>query len=642
MVVADVAELARSRRGYRALQAFVLLLTLVIVVGTPIIDSSLPGPLTELQKKRADKRFERASFADGTRGRLLETRLRRSSSTRDFVSKLYTLQLYLWLRESHSERAFEGRDGWFFMLDRTQPPDLSSTQFVEEMSASLLALDRELRLLGVQVIFIPLPRRAVVEARHLPTFIDPRSEIDRMTARVMREYGLQAVDLFPAFTDWQGPTLFYQKDTHWNQLGEKLAAEEALRQYELLVPQGQRKGILRQVGVEPQGTYADTNHDFYRILEIRPNEGTPQLAGPSTPVFSVAPRKEPVVRQGPSRSVALTGSSFSSRGNFGLFLKHFGRLNLANASVSAKGPIEPIRRLLANRSKPLPELILAEVPIFSFLVSGNSVHEEVTRLIAENPPLNLAPFGPVDFEPLALSSSLGEEFSVGESESVIARVPVGALLSTFDNLVGLRLNCEVQRGAVRLRLRGESSEPAVNKKSWGHKSAAPRLWEVGDHECYLPIIARGSAEGGLRLSAIGSGEQARARIRNLQFVTTVDLDRAIPLGEVDSNLGPQRWSVDFELSVANSARPDRVLVVGPWDEDSWTNDVIVIEVLDLNEDTISRELIRGHIAPGGWVFVSLLESGLDAGAIIRFSGAKRGKLPKILPRVSTLVAPAKR
>lgn len=103
-------------------------------------------------------------------------------------------------------------------------------------AALLQALDAEVTAQGSQLAVILLPAQEQVEAaawaRTLATFPAMQAqawEVDapnRRLAPLLDELGIPHLDLLPAFRGWQGRSLFFPIDRHWNEQGHALAAAQ--------------------------------------------------------------------------------------------------------------------------------------------------------------------------------------------------------------------------------------------------------------------------------------------------------------------------------------------------------------------------------------------------------------------------------
>ncbi|MFT5051182.1 MAG: hypothetical protein ACI8QZ_002592 [Chlamydiales bacterium] len=623
--VRDVAPLGASQRVLRAL---VLLLALVALLGTTVVDRLYPmerPKLTGREKDQEEQLRRDARFGDGSLAREIEHELQLTSRVRRQVSRAYTLQLYRWLDEADGAQVIVGEGGWIFVKKRAMAPNTRTESLLRDWAVRLTALERGLAALGVRVILIPLPRRGVVEAARLPGGVDPRPDIDQAAARVLGEHGLEAVDLFDTYMGWDGPTLFYRADAHWNELAEQMTAEETLRQIGMLVAHEDRRGSLRPDGVETQGTEGDLNRDLYRLAGIYPTKDSELLRGDDVQVFKVSGPGGKAGKQGESTEqmtpVALSGTSFSARRKFGRFLEYFGDMPLFDASTMAKGAIEPIRLILAGGHDRLPEVLLAEVPVYTAF-QGATMAEDVSRLLRDFPAPERMPLGPVLHSTPAAEFALEREFALRRGHWDILQTQPGALLSTWDYLFGLRVQAEVLAGDVRLEI-------------LGHREFSAEEWGPGVHDVCFPLVAPAHSGRGLTVRVKAESIEARVRFDALEFVTTVDLDARRPLTPIEHGDRRGRWYADFALEAMDHARQDRALVVGPWQGALPGRGQIRIDAVDPDTGTRLRRLIEGPIARGGWILVSLGD--LDA-AVIRFSGHGAGMAPEIRPDVAPVMS----
>lgn len=621
----EVTDIANRGFLHHAVRVFVFAIALTAIVGTAAVDSLYPIPLPKLVgrgKIAAEKRRDHARIMDGTRAQLVEHELRLTSSVRRYAGQRYARTLFYWLHEAQGKLTLIGPDGWIFVRSRTIPPNTPTNAILNQWSANIVALRRGMASLGMNLFVIPLPRRAVVEASHLPRGVDPRPDIDLKAAKSLKGHGLDAVDLYPAYMNWKLGSLFYRGDAHWNELGEKLSAKETMRELGMLVPSNEREGYIRRAGVETQGLQTDLNRELFWLIGILPPKGSNLLRGSDVPILECLPfkgassgnRKNPKVMP----AIALTGTSFASRRKFAPLLEHYGQVSIFDASDEGKGPITPIREFVRAHRDELPELVLAEIPIYTSFGFEYPLGREVTRFLIEFPPAVQDPFGPVPLGPSA--HALGQELTLRVKAKELFATSHGALFTSWDNLIGLRIRGEVLSGVATFKSGARPGEPSIK-------------WEIGTHDSLLPLLGLHLRDNRLRLLAQAPRGPARVRIDSIEFVTTVKLSNETSLTRLDSGVRPNRWFTDFELEAADKPGQDRALVVGPWEGESWNLDQVWVSVIDPETRKWRRTLGRGYIAKGGWVVLSVGETEPDKKTVIRFSGLKNQKAPPIHPSV---------
>lgn len=608
---------------HRLVRVFVFIVALGSIVGTTAIDSFFPIPLPDLggrEKVIAEKRRINARVADGTRAQLIEHELRLTSSVRKYAGQRYARTLFYWLREAQGKRTLIGPNGWIFVRSRAIPPRRKSEALLATWSSNIKALRRGMASLGMELFVIPLPRRATVEASQLPRGVDPRPDIDLKAAKVLEDHGVDAVDLYPAYMNWNKESLFYLGDAHWNELGENLSAKETMRELGMLVPKPEREGHIRRAGFETQGLRTDLNRELFWLIGILPPVGSNLLQGPNVPILECLPfdgapsgkRTNPKVMP----EIALTGTSFASRRKFAQLLEHYAQRPIFDASDEGKGPITPIREFIRAHHDELPELVLAEIPVYTSFGFSYPMHREVAQFLIEFPPSVQEPLGPISLTPPA--NALGQELTLRAKATQLFTTSHGALFSSWDNLVGLRIRGEVISGVASFKAGTHPAEPSI-------------YWETGTHDSFLPLLGLHLHNNRLELLGQSLKGPAKVRIDSIEVVTTTKLSNGTPLTYVDSGIRPNRWFTDFELEVADDPGQDRALVVGPWEGEHWSLDQVWVSIIDPETRKWRRTLGRGNIASGGWIVLSLGKTDPDKKTVVRFSGLKSQKAPPIHP-----------
>lgn len=157
------------------------------------------------------------------------------------------------LAEQSGRMAVTGRDGWFFLAGELRylgagrfwgPAAVRVSRSHKPENAdplpAILDFDTQLRKLGIELIFVPVPPKAIIYPDMLSDSItrDPEAGVARLDA-VYQEFherltahGVNAIDLVPIFLATRrstAPDLYCRQDSHWSGAGIELAAEEMAR-----------------------------------------------------------------------------------------------------------------------------------------------------------------------------------------------------------------------------------------------------------------------------------------------------------------------------------------------------------------------------------------------------------------------------
>ncbi|MFP6904447.1 MAG: hypothetical protein VCG02_04450, partial [Verrucomicrobiota bacterium] len=136
-----------------------------------------------------------------------------------------------------------GKDGWLFMAKELRhlglgefwgPRAAAVAQARNPANAdplpTVLDLHRQLKALGIELIFMPVPPKAAIYADKA-VGADPARRVDVHHARflaMLREQGVNVIDLAPLFLKAKpgGERVYCLQDTHWARLGMEIAAKE--------------------------------------------------------------------------------------------------------------------------------------------------------------------------------------------------------------------------------------------------------------------------------------------------------------------------------------------------------------------------------------------------------------------------------
>jgi alginate O-acetyltransferase complex protein AlgJ len=139
--------------------------------------------------------------------------------------------------ERRGEAAVEGRDGWLFLaaeLRHMGTPDGADGARADRDPVDVIAgFARQLAERGVELLFMPVPPKAVVYPEELPAG-EAAHAVPRLDARDERSYralsalGVEVVDLVPLFLARRlERPLYARTDSHWSGAGVEAAASAA-------------------------------------------------------------------------------------------------------------------------------------------------------------------------------------------------------------------------------------------------------------------------------------------------------------------------------------------------------------------------------------------------------------------------------
>lgn len=242
-----------------------------------------------------------------------------------------------------------GQDGWLYITQelRTQPDQIANWKARAE---AVIALERGFKQLGIQLVVAVVPAKARIHPEHLPSGVrfEQQQNVYNEFTNKLEQAGIIVSSLDKPLLAANSRELFYRTDTHWNQAGAKLAAQELAR-------------TIRSLKLELPRTE-------YRTKTVRPEQSRPgdllNLMGlsdvsdawrpPADHESALETKSIAAANQGllgaPVSQVVLVGSSYSLRGNFKGFLQQALSSSVTNAAREGSGFAGSMTDFLENPS----------------------------------------------------------------------------------------------------------------------------------------------------------------------------------------------------------------------------------------------------------------------------------------------------
>lgn len=284
------------------------------------------------------------------------------------------------LLDAHPEaRVVEGQDGWHFLANELRhvsrgtewvAPDTPPDPPHSDPLPALTTLRAQLGEMGIELILVPVPAKAVVHAEALPDGKGDRAEDDPSGLGAflshVREQGFQAVDLESLFASVLPDAQVYCKtDSHWSPLGIELAAEavaEIIRKQSWHADAGKTEIQLR----EPM----DLSFQGDLVGEDGPRETLPLRRAYRTDGGSLLDESSPVLVLGDSHTLVFgEGGDMHSRD--GGFVEHLAHaLQLPVERIANRGSAStPPRMSVFRKAAAQPEwLENKRVVVYCFTV----------------------------------------------------------------------------------------------------------------------------------------------------------------------------------------------------------------------------------------------------------------------------------
>lgn len=335
-----------------------LALTVVMVVGAwqtiaalaEFGISELPDSLTEFREGKTTSALEKK----------IEQKLPARTELIAFANSLRFL-----ITGGGGEQVRVGNDGWLFLTEEVRF-DADGSQHLATRADVIGAAAHRLELMGVKLVVALVPDKARVHSEHLRATHYPKYIAHRYHDAVaaIRAKNVLVVDLLePMKSASVGSDIYYRTDTHWNQLGAKIAAETIAK-------------FVGGLGVTLQPTQFDTlpsegnvqrTGDLIRLMGL---ESTPEPFRPSADNEVPMVTRERIAGAGSGLfgdaevSVALTGTSYSLRGNFHGYLQQALGTKVLNAAKDGGGMLQATTAYLLDESfrSAKPKVLIWEIP----------------------------------------------------------------------------------------------------------------------------------------------------------------------------------------------------------------------------------------------------------------------------------------
>lgn len=335
-----------------------LALTVVMVVGawetmaavSQIERADYPNTLTDFREGRTTNSLEK----------LIEQKLPARGGLIAFANSIRFL-----LTGGGGEQVRVGKGDWLFLTEEMRFDTGGSAHLATRAEVLGTAASR-LEMMGVKLVVALVPDKARVHSDHLKSSHYPEYNLTRYHDAViaLRARNLTVVDLLePLAAGAVGSDVYYRTDTHWNQLGAKIAADTIAK-------------VVKNLGLTLTPTQFDTLSSGDAVQ--RPGDLIRLMGLESTP-DSVRPHADtevPMVTQEKSTSnagglfgdsgvsVVLTGTSYSLRGNFHGFLQQALETKVLNAAKDGGGLLQATTAYLTDESfrSAKPAVLVWEIP----------------------------------------------------------------------------------------------------------------------------------------------------------------------------------------------------------------------------------------------------------------------------------------
>lgn len=258
-----------------------------------------------------------------------------------------------------------GKDDWLFLTDELRF-HAHSSQSLTACASLLGSAGHQLERLRVKLVIALVPDKARLYQRQLASGRYPEFNASRYPDALagLRAHGLTVVDLLsPLQLGASQGEVYYHSDTHWNQFGAQIAAEAIAK---ALIPLDGTVEKTMFTTNSMEGV-SERPGDLIRLMGL---ENVPNMLRPR-PDYEVPAQ----TRQSSTESsaglfgdaavpYALTGTSYSLRGNFHGYLQQALSAKVLNTAKDGGGLLQAASAYLLDESfqASKPKVLVWEVP----------------------------------------------------------------------------------------------------------------------------------------------------------------------------------------------------------------------------------------------------------------------------------------
>jgi alginate O-acetyltransferase complex protein AlgJ len=335
---------------------------------------------------------EFTAFREGKTTQTLEKQLDKKMPGRSDLITLANSTRYFLLGGA-GEQVRAGKNDWLFLTEelrfegpkanthsttKTNNPDLALAARITLINQ----LSQDLRAVGVKLIVALVPDKARVYATHLKTSYPSFNE-SRYSAALaaLKAKNVAVVDLLKPMQRWEQSKgdLYYRTDTHWNQTGAALAANEIASKINLLKldyvksnfvtatankAQERSGDLIRLMGLESAPSWLKPKLDLEAIQTTAQQQSTQPTDNLTTTGQASANSLGSSLFDEVAVPIVLVGTSYSLRANFHGKLQELLGTSVLNTAKDGGGFLQAITAYLNDDSfkTSKPQVIIWELP----------------------------------------------------------------------------------------------------------------------------------------------------------------------------------------------------------------------------------------------------------------------------------------
>lgn len=213
------------------------------------------------------------------------------------------------MKVSSSPQVVLGNDGWLFFKGRDlienflDPPPFSESQ-LKQWGDILQKRQQWLEKRKIRYLVVIAPDKPTIYGEMLPDYYLPNSQpsrLDQLIAYLRKNTNVEILDLRPSLKEYKklGKPLYYKTDTHWNELGGAIAANQIQKYLTRWYPQikplslsnfqikevlGTGGDLARFLGLEYD--YQETHYTL-SFPDAGADEHSPQQSTQTPPIFRI-------------------------------------------------------------------------------------------------------------------------------------------------------------------------------------------------------------------------------------------------------------------------------------------------------------------------------------------------------------------
>lgn len=300
----------------------------------------------------------------GTTAKHLESQLEKHMPAREGLISTANILRYIVLHGA-GEQVQLGKENWLFLSDELRVYDHAQANMDARIALIGNAASALLQA-NVHLIVALVPDKSRIYENKLDSASRPAELLPRYndTLAALQQAGVDAVDLAtPLVSAAQKQEVYYRTDTHWNQVGAKVAADTISSNVKRSTDDLAKIDYVTQ----SVGAAKERPGDLIRLMGL---EHAPDMLRPASDNEIIVTTTRSQADSGESLfgdsqvAVVLCGTSYSLRGNFHGYLQQALSSEVLNTAKDGGGFLNSITAYLQDEAYRItpPRILIWEVP----------------------------------------------------------------------------------------------------------------------------------------------------------------------------------------------------------------------------------------------------------------------------------------